>query len=183
MVIFLRFLVTSCLVFCIDANFTKVSRNNILLSRRKRYVAFPMGSNLVISMAAVKAFLQVQPTGWNILFEVDVPFALPSEPLFFKKKKKHKKERRSIYSQLDTALTESGLNGTACVRRIICDAQQFIPTKGKSLVKDLLLAIFTSSEPDYDENYQGHCDRDSWTECEVPFLDFILKSFEMRETS
>lgn len=59
-----------------------------------------------MTMSAVKAFLQVQPRGYNFILEMDVPFALPSDTRFFAKKKKNRTERRSIYSQLDTALTQ-----------------------------------------------------------------------------
>ncbi|KAJ8921344.1 hypothetical protein NQ315_002959 [Exocentrus adspersus] len=185
MMVLCRLLIFSCVFLHVHANFTKISRKNVLLSRRKRYLTFPMGSNLVMTMSMVKSFLQIQPRGYNVILEVDVPFALPSDPkLFLKKEKKHKhrKERRSIYSQLDAALTQSGLNGTTCVTRMICDAQKYIPERGKSLVKDMLMAIFTSSESDLGSKYSAeNCNRSKWIDCEVPLLDYILKSFTLQQ--
>ena len=39
-------------------------------------------------------------------------------------------------------INRQGFDGNTCVRRMICDARNFVPSRGKSLVRDILLAIF-----------------------------------------
>ncbi|KAJ8979136.1 hypothetical protein NQ317_016754 [Molorchus minor] len=84
--------------------------------------------------------------------------------------------RRDIYSRFERGLQEGGFNGTACLKRMICDARNYIPLRGKSLVKDLLLALFTSPEAELEVNYQESCDDKTWVDCSVPFLDYVLNS-------
>ncbi|EEZ98131.2 hypothetical protein TcasGA2_TC000556 [Tribolium castaneum] len=104
---------------------------------------------------------------------MDVPFDLPSDTKWFKKQKLHK---RDVLFQLEKAFFQGGLNGSACVKRMICDAHHYIHTEGKSLVADFLSAIFMSSEIDFGVRYEDSCRAITATECEIPFLSYILGS-------
>lgn len=61
-----------------------------------------------ISLAAVKALLRIQPTGWNILAELDFPFALPNEAEWLTQAIKpfKKRAKRHIYSTLEVGLSQ-----------------------------------------------------------------------------
>lgn len=104
---------------------TYVSKTNPLLSRTKRYLAFPTGSNLVVrilhpsklnnfntylllqfTFSASKAFMQSVPKGFIALGECDVPFMLPNDTRLFKKEPRVKyRQRRRMQSQLEKALS------------------------------------------------------------------------------
>lgn len=59
-----------------------------------------------ISLAAVKALLRIQPTGWNILEEMDFPFALPSGSEWLRRIKRPGKSKRDIYNTLKQGLSQ-----------------------------------------------------------------------------
>ncbi|KAJ8967283.1 hypothetical protein NQ314_002956 [Rhamnusium bicolor] len=61
---------------------------------------------MLITLSHIKAFLQVQPRGWNILLECDVPFALPHDTRLFTRGKRQVIERKNLFKQLEVALTE-----------------------------------------------------------------------------
>lgn len=52
--------------------------------------------------------MQVQPRGWNILLECDVPFPLPNDTriIFSHHDKIKKRQRRQAHSLLEEALTK-----------------------------------------------------------------------------
>ncbi|XP_028134624.1 uncharacterized protein LOC114329646 [Diabrotica virgifera virgifera] len=151
---------------------TVVNRENVLLSRRKRYLLFPPGSNMAISMAGVKALLRPQPTGWNILGEMDCPFALPSDTRILRRSGWIKRSKREIYSTLDRALTMYGYNGTACITKMMCDAKKYIPMKGKSMMKDILLLVFDYSEDNF--NNEQLCTDDMEKKCSISIMEHVL---------
>ncbi|CAH1113419.1 unnamed protein product [Psylliodes chrysocephalus] len=153
---------------------TEILHKNVLLNRRKRYLIFPKGSNLAISMAGVKALMRAQPTGFNILGEMDCPFALPTDTRLLRKSHYIKKNRREIYSTLDSALTLIGLNGTACVRKMICDAKKYVPMKGKSMIKDILLAVFDFPEEEFNKN-NIKCTDELGVSCSISIMEHVLE--------
>lgn len=56
-------------------------------------------------MSFVKALMKDVPKGINVLGECDVPFKLPSDTRIFRRRhKKHSRNRRDIYSKLESAL-------------------------------------------------------------------------------
>jgi hypothetical protein len=52
-----------------------------------------------------------------------------------------KRNQRGLNS-FEISSCRGGLNGSECVRRMICEARDYIQAGGKSLVKDILSAIF-----------------------------------------
>ncbi|XP_031337156.1 uncharacterized protein LOC116166346 [Photinus pyralis] len=131
-------LLSICFYFC----YTQVTtKKNPLLSRKRRYLLFPEGSNFVMTLSAIKQLMIKAPKLVMMLGECDVPFKLPSDPQLIRVHKFHR-QRREIYTQFEDAFTEYGLNGRACVKRMICDAHVYLPEKGQSLVADLLATVF-----------------------------------------
>ncbi|KAJ8921345.1 hypothetical protein NQ315_002960 [Exocentrus adspersus] len=165
-------------IHLVEANVTRVSRENVLLSRRRRYLSFPVGSNFIITLSQIKLFLQVQPRGWAMLLEADVPFALPSDTRQFKKTKRYITDRRNFLEQVEDALTSIGLDGEMCTRKIICTVLHYKSTQRKSLVKDLLFAAFVYPE-DNSDMHSDMCD-ESFVKCSVPFLEYITGSVTMQ---
>ncbi|CAH1974902.1 unnamed protein product [Acanthoscelides obtectus] len=159
---------------------TKILKRNVFLRRQKRYLTFPPGSNFVITLSAVKSLLRVQPTGWNILEEVDVPFALPSDTMLFKRIGRRDRERREIHDQIGQTLDKFGFNGTACVNRMICESQKFIPLRGSSLVKYILSAVFRHTEESFDP--KPNCDDHIFEDCSVSILSYLMGSLQTDST-
>ncbi|KAJ3627774.1 hypothetical protein MTP99_015124 [Tenebrio molitor] len=127
--------------------------------------------------------MMAQPKGFVLALECDIPFALPSDTRLYKKERRNYViQRRNILSNFESAFNNSastvlfryGLNGNSCVKRMICEAQQNnIPDK--SLIKDILSAIFNGSESDY-LDYVNPCSHLTFSECPVPWLNYILGS-------
>ncbi|KAG5889372.1 hypothetical protein JTB14_009165 [Gonioctena quinquepunctata] len=161
-----------CAVCFAKEDTTVVNKRNVFLSRKKRYLTFPPGSNFVIQFAAVKALLRIQPTGWNILEEVDYPFALPTDTRLFRKSNWINRNRRDIYSTIEQGLTSGGFNGTACVKKMICDARKYVPMKGKSMVRDILLAVFSYTGDEY--KHEEMCNFSWDTYCSISIMDYVL---------
>ncbi|XP_068909401.1 uncharacterized protein [Tenebrio molitor] len=153
---------------------TKIVKKNVFLHRNKRYIAFPMNSNFVITLSLSKPLMEVQPKGFNVVLECDVPFALPSDTRLYKNLKNHLIQRREIFSSFETTFNKYGLNGNACVKRMICEVQDIDPSN-KSLVKDILFTIFNVSDIDHLE-YANPCSHLTFSECSIPFLKYIVGS-------
>nr|CAD7406005.1 unnamed protein product [Timema cristinae] len=87
------------------------------LSRRKRYLMFPEGSNFLITVANPKRLLtNMRPKGWNGLLECDVFFKLPSDTRKMIEKYQyphpgpyylHHRDRRALYRGLHEVLEMS----------------------------------------------------------------------------
>ncbi|XP_026464404.1 uncharacterized protein LOC113366980 [Ctenocephalides felis] len=56
-----------------------------ILSRRKRYLIFPEGSNFVITFGHVKKIITKYPDNWNQNNEFDIAHKLPSDPTFVRR--------------------------------------------------------------------------------------------------
>ncbi|XP_068909969.1 uncharacterized protein [Tenebrio molitor] len=177
-----RIFLIHVLIVVTSSQVSKIVKHNPLLSRRKRYLAFPMKSNFVITLSFIKPFMVVQPRGFNLLGECDIPFDLPSDTRLFKKQRRdHHLRRRDVLMEFENAFFQGGLNGSECVRRMICEARDYIQAGGKSLVKDILSAIFASSEIDLNVRYEDSCHAVLPPECDVPLLSYILGSLFTHE--
>ncbi|XP_043462699.1 uncharacterized protein LOC122498823 isoform X1 [Leptopilina heterotoma] len=114
------------------------------LSRQKRYLIFPRGSNvqlvycltigaygregdLVLGMTAALA--------WELPNKVEQKF----------KKILHRKSRSIIFPKIEAFLQSTGLNGKSCVMKALCEAGQRSELEiGKgTFIQELLHAIFT----------------------------------------
>ncbi|KAL6428960.1 hypothetical protein ACFW04_008047 [Cataglyphis niger] len=166
----------NCLILCtsstiIDENTTEIDIAPRILSRSKRYLIFPQGSNfqlvycltigaygrdgdLVLGLTAALA--------WELPNNVDSKI---SNLL-------HRRSRSVVYPKMEAFLQSTGLDGRSCVMRALCEASQRDPSQvgTGSFVQELLHAIFTlpmdggrferSEDRVYDHAYEtsGNCE-------------------------
>ncbi|XP_063829847.1 uncharacterized protein LOC135079190 [Ostrinia nubilalis] len=117
--------------------------------------------------------------------DLDVIFPLPNSKftLEHSRRKLHHKQKRDMWERIEEAVGFHNLNGRACILRSICEAKVHLAPKGKSLVHDILRAIFTIPafekefedvmKEGYDDVIDPHvCDR--MHECPFSLLHFIL---------
>ncbi|XP_049837894.1 uncharacterized protein LOC126282284 [Schistocerca gregaria] len=133
----------------------------VALSRKKRYLVFPEGSTIAVEVNQNTRLVPDVLSDWVCIQSVDTSLQLPSEAdLFLHKKKlkkkqkkksrrkdkwrRHRRDRRQLYSRLDDLLYSLGLDGTACVRRALCEAaEREAPTPGSHLLREALHLIFS----------------------------------------
>ncbi|XP_031844011.1 uncharacterized protein LOC116431959 [Nomia melanderi] len=138
----------SLILVCFDflmifANETSIDASRTL-SRRKRYLIFPEGSNVqLVFCLTVGTYARENDVvmgmtaalAWELPSKVDNKI---SELL-------HRKSRSTVYPKIEALLQSTGLDGRACVMRALCETAQRDPSllgKG-TLVQELLHAIFT----------------------------------------
>ncbi|XP_072938397.1 uncharacterized protein [Epargyreus clarus] len=155
------------------------------LIRKRRYLTFPDGSSVVMTISTVKAFMTHAPSGWNLVMEVDVIFPLPNHNFTVShlRRKLHHRQKREFWDKLRNGIDYHNLNGRACILRSICEAQHHLAPPGRSLVHDLLRAIFTAPlhEEDFVEEIRSsygeltdpdYCNQP--IECPFSPLQFVL---------
>ncbi|XP_028168044.1 uncharacterized protein LOC114358311 [Ostrinia furnacalis] len=161
-------------------------RTPLNLMRRKRYLAFPDNSDVVLTASLLTAFLTHIPAGWNLALEIDVLFPLPDlnfTVAHAHKKKLHHRQKKELWTRFEDALSFHNLDGRACVLKSICEAKVYLAPPGKSLVHDILRAVFAVPEMDqefrnevegfYDELLTpDYCEKIG--SCPVSLLHFIL---------
>ncbi|XP_016769677.1 uncharacterized protein LOC100578130 isoform X2 [Apis mellifera] len=88
------------------------SREELVLSRRRR-LAFPQGSTFVVTASILQPIPVKLPSNWNLVFEFDVIWPIPTTEDYKRKKyKKYKRRqwmvkrrhRRELYATFETAL-------------------------------------------------------------------------------
>ncbi|XP_050295654.1 uncharacterized protein LOC126735634 [Anthonomus grandis grandis] len=167
-----------------EQNVTKFDRKQIFLSRRKRYVQWPKGSNFVINFTCTKPLLRYQPLTWNTVYEMDVPFAVESD--IFRKKPESLKtkrsvlERRILFDNLSDFVTLMGLNGQACIQKLLCEAEDFMKLKQKSLLEDLVKVLFRFYKESLN-NYDHKCDEEVFSMCPISLLSIFINSSIIKE--
>uniref|UniRef100_A0A2H1WK33 SFRICE_009424 n=1 Tax=Spodoptera frugiperda TaxID=7108 RepID=A0A2H1WK33_SPOFR len=122
--------------------------------RKRRHLNFPEGTNMVLTMSVLKAIMVHAPSGWNVAVEIDVLYPLLSQEvtnaLF--RKKLHHRQKREFWEKVQNALESYNLNGRSCIYRSICEARTHLAPPGKSLVHDILRAIFFA--PVHEEGFK-----------------------------
>ncbi|XP_026750173.1 uncharacterized protein LOC113510837 [Galleria mellonella] len=123
---------------------TKASINAI---RKRRHLTFPAGSNAVITISLAKTFMTHIPSGWYMTTDLNVMYPLPDPEftLAHSRRKLHHRQKKDLWENLQNAIDLHNYNGRACVLRSICEAKMLLAPPGKSLIHDLLRAVFTSS--------------------------------------
>ncbi|XP_060804614.1 uncharacterized protein LOC106143281 [Amyelois transitella] len=160
-------------------------RNPLSLMRKRRHLVFPDGSNAVLTASLVKAFMTHAPSGWNIALEIDVLFPLPNAnfTLAHGRRKLHHRQKRELWDRLQNSMNFLNLNGQACILKSICEAKFYLAPQGKSLLHDVLRAIFTAPvfEESFREEIRGSYDEllvpkycEEFAECPLSLLNFIL---------
>ncbi|XP_013169980.1 PREDICTED: uncharacterized protein LOC106119493 [Papilio xuthus] len=153
--------------------------------RKRRHLTFPDGSDVVLTISVVKAFMTHAPSGWNLVLEIDVLYPLPDANFTnaHYRRKLHHRQKREFWERVRSALEFHNLNGRACILRSICEAKTYLAEPGRSLVHDILKAIFTAPlhETDFVEEvgdtYNELLDPDFCeTDYDCPFslLHFVL---------
>lgn len=124
-----------------------------------------------MTLSLIKSLMIKTPTGLRLAAECDVPFSLPSDTRWLKRRKDvHRRQKREVFEQISIAFQGLGFNGTACITRAICDARAYVPLRGTSLVKDLLMTLFKF---DSDHEYSTKCNEDINFYCDLPLLNYI----------
>ncbi|XP_045776055.1 uncharacterized protein LOC123874609 [Maniola jurtina] len=127
-----------------------------ILSRKKRYVAFPEGSSFSCAGCMTVGLIgQPAPTtapgtftfgmNWGIAYE------LPNntETALFYRSKKHKKpvvmrrSRRELYEKLEIILDNMGYNGRQCILKTLCETTQRLVPHGGNMVEEIFRTMFT----------------------------------------
>ncbi|KZC06091.1 PREDICTED: uncharacterized protein LOC107194441 [Dufourea novaeangliae] len=151
-------LVVACfdfLMICANERPIGASRT---LSRPKRYLIFPEGSNLqLVFCLTVGTYARENDVvmgmtaalAWELPSKVDNKI---SELL-------HRRSRSVVFPKIEALLQSTGLDGRACVMRALCEAGQRDPSNlGKgAFVNELLHAIFTL--PNDGEKFEKTRDR------------------------
>ncbi|XP_045450450.1 uncharacterized protein LOC123659245 [Melitaea cinxia] len=126
-----------------------------VLSRKKRYVAFPEGSSFscagcltvgVIGQPAPASYPGTFTFGlnWGIAYE------LPNNTetsLFYRRKHKkplaQRRSRREIYERIEVILDNMGYNGRECILKTLCETTQRIMPHGENMMEEIFRTIFT----------------------------------------
>ncbi|XP_043590633.1 uncharacterized protein LOC122571226 [Bombus pyrosoma] len=129
------------LAICATDNTTHAART---LSRRKRYLIFPEGSNVqLVFCLTVGTYAKENDVVMGLT--AALAWELPSEVDEKVAQLLHRKSRSVMFPKIEALLQSTGLDGRACVLKALCEAAQRNPSDlGKgSLVQELLHAIFT----------------------------------------
>ncbi|XP_053973126.1 uncharacterized protein LOC128873525 [Hylaeus volcanicus] len=137
-------LVLACLDFlmiCAAQNPVDTPRT---LSRPKRYLIFPEGSNVqLVCCLTVGTYARENDVVMGMT--VALAWELPSKIDDKISKLLDRKSRSVVFPKIEAFLQATGLDGKACVMRALCEAGQRDPSEvGKgTLVQELLHVIFT----------------------------------------
>ncbi|CAD0202328.1 unnamed protein product [Chrysodeixis includens] len=127
-----------------------------LLSRRKRYVAFPEGSSFSCAgCMTVGVIGQPAPASapgtfsfslnWAIAYEL--PNATEATLYYLQKKRKEHVQRRinrrELYGKLETILDNMGYSGRACILKTLCETTQRLVPHGGNVVEEMFRTLFT----------------------------------------
>ncbi|XP_066585094.1 uncharacterized protein [Prorops nasuta] len=128
-------------------NLTKLEATSKMLSRQKRYLIFPEGSNLqLVYCLTIGAYGRqgdlVMGTTAALAWE------LPSKVDSKISNLLHRRTRSVMFPKIEAFLQASGLDGRSCVMRALCEASQrnFSEIGKGTFVQELLHSIFTLPE-------------------------------------
>ncbi|CAH1113412.1 unnamed protein product [Psylliodes chrysocephalus] len=168
-------------------------------SRRKRYVAFPEGSTFIATLCDTIA----TTTGFAIYYEGinwGTGWSLPnrSSVIGYVTENKHKrkrKQRRDIYSKVETLLEAIGYNGPSCIYRALCEAPRRFKRKSTKLSEELLRIFFyfplhtLSDDEPFDHRFYHEAHRigrsveqqdcaDMYPTCTISLIDLALGYYD-----
>ncbi|XP_016911691.2 uncharacterized protein LOC107994562 isoform X2 [Apis cerana] len=161
----------------------------LLLSRRRR-LAFPQGSTFVVTASILQPIPVKLPSNWNMVFEFDVIWPIPTTEDYKKKyKNKYKykrrqwmvkrRHRRELYATFEMALNSQNLPGRECTLRTICEARTLLSPPGDSFVEDALRLILSNVDnvrrvDSYDVAYRTETPCEVAYPCPVSLLKLLL---------
>ncbi|KAG6451058.1 uncharacterized protein LOC115444166 [Manduca sexta] len=127
-----------------------------VLSRRKRYVAFPEGSSFSIAGCMVTGLIgQPAPAtapgtftfGLNWAIAYELPNATETAAFYTTKKYKkplaQRRSRRELYEKLEKILDNMGYSGRQCILKTLCETTQRIVPHGDNMMTEMFRSLFT----------------------------------------
>ncbi|XP_012162755.1 uncharacterized protein LOC101454665 [Ceratitis capitata] len=126
-----------------------------ILSRRKRYLAFPEGASFTVSLCITVGIVgnpnySYMSFGINWGLAYDLPNAtwvlnqlhgLYRRPLPMAVH--HRRSKRAIYERIGEAVDNMGYNGRECVLRALCESRQYFTRHKMGMIGEILRVIFS----------------------------------------
>ncbi|XP_028032472.1 uncharacterized protein LOC114244769 [Bombyx mandarina] len=148
------FLLSSATISCVSPH-VDAGRSSKVLSRRKRYIAFPEGSSFSCAgCMTVGVIGQPSPSSspgtftfglnWGIAYEL--PNTTETAAFFRKKQRKPaalRRNRRELYQKLEVIMDKMGYNGRSCILKTLCETTQRIVPHGENMIEEMFRALFT----------------------------------------
>ncbi|KAJ0174997.1 hypothetical protein K1T71_009138 [Dendrolimus kikuchii] len=128
-----------------------------VLSRRKRYVAFPDGSSFSCAGCMTVGLIgqpapATAPGTFTFGFNWAIAYELPNvteisayyrSATRLKKPMQQRRNRRELYGKLESILDNMGYNGRQCILKTLCETTQRIVPHGEHMVEEIFRALFT----------------------------------------
>ncbi|XP_072938399.1 uncharacterized protein [Epargyreus clarus] len=151
----LWFLMVTALCFVGASVANEVDRPSKILSRRRRYVAFPEGSSFSCAgCMTVGVIGQPAPStspgtftfglNWGIAYEL--PNTTETARFYRKKYRKpvsQRRSRRELYEKLELILDNMGYSGRQCILKTLCETTQRLVPHGGNMVEEIFRTMFT----------------------------------------
>ncbi|CAG5102582.1 Protein of unknown function [Cotesia congregata] len=142
-----------CLV-CLSLGIVVADAENVtdaqenILSRQKRYLIFPQGSNVQLVYCLTIGAFAPSPDQIVVGMTAALAWELPSQVDKKITKLLHRRTRSLVFPKIEAFLQSAGLDGRACVMRAICEARNRDNDKigTGTFVQEVLHAIFRVSE-------------------------------------
>ncbi|GFG34797.1 hypothetical protein Cfor_10372 [Coptotermes formosanus] len=120
--------------------------NDKRVSRRRRYVVFPLGSTFSLAFsnrmsAVVGSNAFISGMNWAVAFDLpNHTLRNPrtnrvSPPLF-------RRQKRELYRRLETAMDSAGVDGRTCIKKALCEAAQRLKVRS-NLWEEIMRVLFT----------------------------------------
>ncbi|XP_061400302.1 uncharacterized protein LOC133336026 [Musca vetustissima] len=178
-----------------------------VLSRRRRYVAFPEGSSvsaaicMIIGVISKPTDFLTSSVNWGVAYDLpSFEWARQHSNGFSNKPKAvvQRRSRRDLYQKLEIIVDNMGFPGTDCISRALCESGQFlkdIPKIKGNMVEELIKIIFSfpseelTREESAEHHHYAHVYRRAkrsridcsveYAGCQISLLDLILGRYSM----
>ncbi|XP_034487009.1 uncharacterized protein LOC117791385 [Drosophila innubila] len=156
-----------------NANVTRAVTK--VLSRQKRYLAFPDGSSVSAAICLTIGMIgnpDVDYLSWAVNW--GVAYNLPNHNWVIQhahgfaanltKPIMQRRSRRSFYDEVQSAFDHMGFNGRACVARALCESAKYLHAPGQrgNMLEEMVRTVFslpTSSVAGHEPQAHHHYDR------------------------
>ncbi|XP_064554622.1 uncharacterized protein LOC135439761 isoform X1 [Drosophila montana] len=150
-----------------DANDTRAVPK--LLSRQKRYLAFPEGSSVSAAICMTIGMIgnpDVDYLSWAVNW--GVAYNLPNRNWVIQhahgfanltKPMVQRRSRRSFYDEMQSAFDHMGFNGRACLARALCESGKYMHAPGQrgNMLEELVRTVLSMpSSPVAEHEPQAH---------------------------
>ncbi|XP_059490221.1 uncharacterized protein LOC132205280 [Neocloeon triangulifer] len=140
---------------------TIASEEGRILSRKRRYLTFPEGSAMtfLVCCNSVGPFAaDLYTFGLDLDMSWDLPNTTRGIKPIYPLLQEQRRERRDVYSRLESLFEAAGLNGRTCVLRAMCEVSRRLGPIGETggLIEELLKLVFTLPQVEGDEDDPRH---------------------------